>query len=118
MAKTKQGAITKQEAVRRALEEKGKDARPVDLKPYIKETFGFDMTTKHITTSKSKILKAARKGKRGAKKKQAPKAPLQPAPQQAAAPRASDGRSGISLEDIQAVKGLIGRVGARPLQTL
>jgi hypothetical protein len=106
--------ITKQQAVELALQEKGWDARPVDLKPYIKERFGLDMTAEHITTCKSK----ARKGK----KKPAPKAPGKPASQQSAkasAPRAGNARSdGFSLEDLQAVKSLIGRVGAVKLRTL
>jgi hypothetical protein len=115
---TKATSITKQEAVERALKEKGWDAKPVDLKPFIKERYGLDMTAEHITTCKSK----ARKGKPPAKKQPAPKAPSQPAPQQpakAVASRTGNGRSaGFSLEDIQAVKGLIGRVGAGPLRSL
>jgi hypothetical protein len=114
---TKATSITKQEAVERALKEKGWDAKPVDLKPFIKERFGLDMTAEHITTCKSK----ARKGKPAAKKKPAPKAPPQLATTQpkVQVAKAGNGRSaGFSLEDLQAVKGLIGRVGAAPLRQL
>src|SRR5262245_26551543 len=100
----KAGSISKQQAVELALKEKGWDAKPVDLKPFIKERYGLDMTAEHITTCKSKARQKA------PAKKQAPKAAVQPAPQSAKAPvsRAGDGRSaGFSLQDLQAVKGLI-----------
>ena len=60
MAKRNKGGLTKQQAVELALQEKGWDAKPVDLKPFIKERFGLDMTAEHITTCKSK----ARKGQK------------------------------------------------------
>src|SRR5262245_38274859 len=111
----KAGSISKQQAVELALKEKGWDAKPVDLKPFIKERYGLEMTAEHITTCKSKARQKA-----PAKKKPAPKAAVQPAPKEPAkaTPRA-DGRSGgFSLEDLQAVKGLIGRIGAGPLRQL
>jgi hypothetical protein len=103
-------SITKQEAVERALKEKGWDAKPVDLKPFIKERYGLDMTAEHITTCKSKARQKA-----PAKKSPAPNAAVQPAPQPA---KSRAGNSGFSLEDLQAVKGLIGKFGAAPLRTL
>src|SRR5262245_62922772 len=110
----KAGSISKQQAVELALREKGWDAKPVDLKPFIKERYGLEMTAEHITTCKSKARQKA------PAKKQAPKAAVQPAPKEPAkaTPRA-DGRSaGFSLQDLQAVKGLIGRLGAGPLRQL
>ncbi len=88
----------------------GPDAKPAQLQPYIKKTFGYDMTPGHITTSKGELRRKAAKGKPSAKK-QAPKAAVQPTsqPAKATASRAVNGRSGFSLEDIQAIKGLIGR---------
>src|SRR5262245_36178284 len=59
MAK-KSNSITKQEAVRRALQDKGRDATPSQLKPYIKEKFGFDMSPEHITSCKTKVLQAGK----------------------------------------------------------
>ncbi len=97
-----------------ALKEKGWDAKPVDLKPFIKERYGLDMTAEHITTCKSKARNKA------PAKKPAPKVAAKPAPEpaKATASRAVNGRSGFSLEDIQAVRGLIGRIGAEPLRQL
>ncbi len=48
--------ITKLEAVRRALNAMGRAATPSQMKPYIKENFGIEMTTGHISTSKGSIL--------------------------------------------------------------
>jgi hypothetical protein len=67
--------ISKKEAVRRALQKLGRDAKPAQIQPYIKQTFGFDMTPGHITTAKGEILR----GKGGPGKPAAPQE--QPAPQ-------------------------------------
>jgi hypothetical protein len=108
-------SMTKVEAVRRALQALGKDALPSKLQPYIKQTFGIDMTPAHITTCKGGIL---RKGK----KKPGPKPKVQPEPlvrQSAPTPPARPAaKNGITLEDIQSVKGLIGRVEPDQLKGL
>jgi hypothetical protein len=183
MAK-KSNSITKQEAVRRALQDKGRDATPSQLKPYIKEKFSFDMSPEHITSCKTKVLKAGKMGpapkpsattanatavgtplnkfeavkrtlaalgpdamplaiqgyvkkqfgidvstavvsaykkelKARAKKKPAPKPPVQPAPQPSVRqPAPTPAKNGISLEDIEAVQGLVGRVGPDQLKGL
>src|SRR5690349_18233806 len=112
---TPKAGLTKQKAVELALKEKGWDAKPVDLKPFIKERYGLDMTAEHITTCKSKARNKA------PAKKQAPKAAVQPAPKEPAnaASRAGNGRSaGFSLQDLQAVKGLIEKLGVAPLRQL
>jgi hypothetical protein len=110
----KRTGITKQAAVEKALADKGMDAKPVDLKPYIKEKYGLDMTTAHITTCKSKAIHA-KKGP-AAKKKPGPKPKAKVPP--AAVSRPANNRSGISIDDLHALKGLIGRVGADHLRTL
>jgi hypothetical protein len=109
----KANSISKKEAVRLALKALGRDAKPAQLQPYIKSTFGIDMTPGHITTAKGEFL---RKGK----KKAAPKPQSQPAPQPPAPQtvKPAGSRSGIALEDIQAVKALIGRLGPENLRTL
>src|SRR5262245_6679734 len=101
--------MTKKEAVRRTLQVMGKDAKPAQMQPYIKEHFGIDMTTAHITTAKGEILR----GKAAAKKA----TPKQPAakPQPA---KASPAQNGVSLQDLQAVKELVGRVGPDTLRSL
>jgi hypothetical protein len=106
--------MTKMEAVRRALKALGKDALPAKLQPYIKQTFGIDMTPAHITTCKGDILRKGRK-------KPGPKPKVQPEPlvrQSAPTPAKAAAKNGITLEDIQSVKGLIGRVGADHLKGL
>src|SRR5207247_2496650 len=58
------GAITKMEAVRRALAELGNDAKLLPLQDWIKERLGIDMTTNHIADARSKIVrKEASQGK-------------------------------------------------------
>ena len=113
-AAPKPADITKVEAVRRALKALGNDAPPSRLQPYIKQTFGLDMTPAHVTTCKGGIL---RKGK----KKPGPKPKVQPEPlvrQSAPSPAKPAAKNGITLEDIQSVKVLIGRVGPDQLRGL
>jgi hypothetical protein len=110
MARKKNGGMTKQDAVRQALSELGKDAMPTKIKGFVKERFGLEMTTDHISTAKSDILRrAGGKGKSVAKK---------PPQVQLAAPAKGGSKSGIPLEDILYVKDLVGRLGAEPLRTL
>jgi hypothetical protein len=122
--------ITKMEAVRRALDHFGRDAKPAQMKGWIKDNFGVEMTADHISTAKGDILRKKKAGKgTGAKK---------PAAQGAAAtegeakevagrkilvqqkPAAARGgkEAGIPLDDILYVKGLVGRFGPDQLHTL
>jgi hypothetical protein len=117
----KGNSITKKEAVRQALKKLGKSAKPAQLGPYIKATFGLDMTPAHITTAKGELLRG--KGKKGKASAKKPEATPAAAPQPAAAPakgsRGGNGSAaGIGLQDIAAVKELLGRVGADNLRTL
>src|SRR5262249_50795127 len=117
--------ISKKEAVRLALAELGRDAKPAQLRPYIKATFGIDMTPGHITTAKGE-LRRGQGGKGKAARRKKASAPKPPAPAAAPAPpaqppaRAAGGSpsGGISLEVIQAVQGLLGRVDADTLRGL
>jgi len=115
----KANGMTKKDAVRKALDALGRDAKPAELKPFIKDNYGIDMTPEHITTAKGEILRG--KGKPAAKKKAV--APRQPAarpqePQPAGASRARNGDGGISLQDLQTVMELVGRVGPDTLRSL
>jgi hypothetical protein len=122
------------EAVRQALAHFGGDARPSAMRPWIKEQFGIDMSADHISTYKGDIRRkqaaraqstaspspavaAARAAKPAATRRPAAKksAAPRPQPQKATAPQ---GASGISLEDLQAVKDLVGRVGPDRLRAL
>jgi hypothetical protein len=53
--------LKKMEAVRRALAELGKDAKPIDLQSHIRDKYGIEMGAKHISVCKGKIRMAARK---------------------------------------------------------
>src|SRR2546421_6915247 len=83
---TKQ-SMTKTEAVRRALAEFGPIAKLSEMQSFIKDRFGVEMSTNHISTSRGEILRkeAAGKAKPAAKKpaasKPAPKKPAATSPQ-------------------------------------
>jgi hypothetical protein len=61
----------KMDAVRMALHDRGKDAKPLELQAHIKGTYGIEMTTEHISTYKGVILKKSK----GRKKASASKRP-------------------------------------------
>jgi hypothetical protein len=127
--------ITKLEAVRRALGALGRDARPAQMQPYIRDHFGIEMTAEHISTSKGDILSKKKAGKKKAGKGGAAR---RPAAQDAAARKAEvkEGAAqqvvvqrkpasarggegaGIPLDDILYVKELVGRFGPGQLHTL
>jgi hypothetical protein len=107
--------ITKQEAVRRALAHFGREAKPAQMQGWIKQQFGIDMSTDHISTAKGEILRKAA----GPKKTGLPKAaPVQQAAAPTSQPKSTDKAGGIPLADILAVKDLVRRLGAGPLHTL
>jgi hypothetical protein len=121
--------ITKQEAVRRALEAMGRDATPSQMQPYIKDNFGIEMSTDHISTAKGIILRKKKAGKgRRAKRPAAQGAAREGEAKEVAGrktlvqqkPAAARGgkEAGIPLNDILYVKGLVGRFGPDPLHTL
>ena len=118
-AKAATTGITKQEAVRRAVAVLGKTAPAKDIQKHVKDTFGLDMTIDHIYNAKSNVLA---KGKKKASKTTG----KQPAPSETAAahppvppvPVARQPAGAIRLEDLEAVKGLLGRVGADNLKAL
>jgi hypothetical protein len=116
MAK-QQGGMTKVEAVRQALAELGPDAKPTQIQGHVKDKFGIEMSKDHISVTKRSLLKKAgkkpptqRSAARQAGKKQVLTPPVQPTP----TPRGTS----IGLDDIEAVKGLLERVGAASLHKL
>jgi hypothetical protein len=114
------GGISKQEAVRKALTALGKTATASAIQKYVKDTFNLDMTIDHIYTAKSSALKKGKKkkGKGRGKQSAAPVAAAPSEPQVKPAPAARKSAGGVSLADIEAVKGLLGRVGADNLKAL
>jgi hypothetical protein len=121
--------ITKMEAVRRALKEMGRDAIPTQMQPYIKQHFGIEMSTGHISTYKGDILRKKKGGKKKGGRKPAAQgaAPEEGGRKEEAGrkvvvqqkPAARSGKeAGIPLDDILYVKGLVGRFGPDQLHTL
>jgi hypothetical protein len=107
--------LTKMEAMRRALADLGRDAKPAQLRGWVKEKFGIAMSADHVSTYKGTILRK-KSGKRKAAAVTQPSAATneEPRVRRAPAPRGN----GISLDDIAAVKGLVGPVGADGLKEL
>ncbi len=117
--------MSKREAVKRALADLGRDATPSQLQPHIREKFDIEMTTDHISTEKGNILRKAQAAAKPtaakplAVQKSAAREvePKEATPQPQTEPTAPQG-DGISLGDIEAVKGLVERVGADSLKKL
>ncbi len=117
--------ISKQEAVRRALSHFGNDAKPAEMKPWIKGQFGLEMSTDHISTAKGDILRKAgatapKKAAKAPAKKAAPKTAAQKtaAPPAHAARKPAAFQAAVPLHDILYVKDLVGRFGPEQLHTL
>jgi hypothetical protein len=128
--------MTKAEAIRQAIRHLGKDAKPLELQAHIKDRFGIDITTDHISAAKTAIVRkifgaakaapvlAAARTTTGppptAKKPTTKKQTLPTSTAKPAAGAASNGRasSSVALADIVAVKALVGRVGAANLKAL
>jgi hypothetical protein len=115
MAETANGSkgVSKMEAVRAALRELGRKAKPLKIQEFIKEKFNIDMSPDHISNYKSTILKG--KGKSG--KRGRPKGTGVPAAAKPAAGNAHS-RSGLALEDVENVKKLVRRFGSDSLKRL
>jgi hypothetical protein len=105
----------------------GEAATRDQIRVFVKDQFGYEMTPDHISNCKGELAKKAKKAKgaTAAKKPAAPKPA--PAPQEApalaqqkpAATASSNGRAKtVALDDVLAVKGLVDRVGADGLREL
>lgn len=118
--KGKRKGMTKQEAVRRTLDDLGRDAKPTQMKAHIKEHYGMDMTADHVSTSKGIILKkeAARASRPAAVPSAARTVEPAPRPPEKPTSRAGDGGLSIGFEDIEKVRDLLDRVGETGLRRL
>src|SRR5205823_5814646 len=84
--------MTKLEAVRRALAELGDKAKRAEIKDFVKERFGIEMSADHISTSKGEVLRKAEKAKKPAPRPPAKKEEARrPQPQEAPPARAGGG---------------------------
>ena len=127
------GSLSKKDAVRRALQDLGNEAKPLQIREHIKKRYHIEMSLDHISTVKGEILRETGQAKPAARKPTAtPSAAAKPAAQQPAVPqrtlrtedsakgaKSAGGREqGISLKDIETVKDLVERVGAANLKKL
>ncbi len=138
---------TKMEAVKRTLQERGRDLKPLAIKEHVKRRYGIEISAAVASDYKKKLLKQAKaaatpqaatpavasqaaappapkasapvkKASSPAKGTAAPKRQAPAArPQKKAAEDAHRGGS-ILLEDVLTVKALLDRVGADRLRTL
>jgi hypothetical protein len=121
MPKGKKGGVNKLDTVRQIIQRHGKEVMPADIVKLAKEEHKVDLNPDVASNYKSLALKqlglgGVRKGKRG--RKPAPK-PASVAAANGAkhAPQVSKS-GGISIEDIEAVKKLVDRMGAEKVRQL
>ncbi len=106
MAKSKrEGKITQKVMVQAALDEKGWEAASTELQAFIKEKYNVELATNIISNYKSVIKKDGGKGgakgggKGGAKRGRKPKV-------------------GVQFADLEAVQGMVSRLGADQVKKL
>jgi hypothetical protein len=105
--------MTKMEAVTRALHTLGMDTPRGDLQKHILKEFGIEMTADHISNYKGEIKRKLAKSRKKAGKPKVSKAPTPTPPVAAAKPVAAAApavvkANSVSLEAVQAAKGLLG----------
>ena len=124
--KSASAGLSKQELLRQAIKQLGKDAKPLQIQAHVKNKFGVEISTNHISAAKTEILRKMEDGAKPATsevaKPAAPKPSAKPAPKPAVEQpyEADNGKktAGISLHDVQEAKDLVGRVGAVQLREL
>ncbi len=99
MARKPNGSTTQKDMVEAALNEVGWDAMPQDLQPVILEKFKTELTTQVISNYKSKLKSESGKGGK-------PKG------------RKPGRKTGPQFEDLQAVRGLVDKLGADQVKKL
>jgi hypothetical protein len=113
---TSANGLTKMGAVRQALSELGKSAKPLDIQKFVKERFNITMTVAHISNYKTTILaKKKRKAAARMAKGDVVASLAQPAPVTREAPKPG---TGVTLDNLRALKELLGKVGADNLKEL
>ena len=111
MARTKHdGGVTMAEMVRTAVAELGGNPKPTAIQEFIKAKYDKVISKIIISNYKSNM----KKKKKGGKRRGRPPGSVN----KAAAPVASAGGKGIRFEDLAAVRGLVGRLGAAQLRQL
>ncbi|OAI50724.1 hypothetical protein AYO44_05500 [Planctomycetaceae bacterium SCGC AG-212-F19] len=106
--KTATKKLNKMDAMRQTVAKLGKDASAKDLQDHLKKDHGVDMSTEMVYTYKANVVRelgGKRKGKRRGPKP-GKKAPV------------SNGAGGITMQDIEAVKAIVDRLGAEKVSQL
>lgn len=108
--------ITKTEAVRLAIEKLGKDTAADAAMKFVKDEYKLDLSKSHFFNIKSTLSNKGGKKRGRPRKVQVETA----APTASATPKSisAHGRTGISLADLQAIKGLADKLGAADLHSL
>src|SRR5581483_8984132 len=107
----KEKLTNKSEAVRRALAQLGKKAKPAQIQEYVKTYFDVEMSTQMISNYKStQIGKGGKKGRPGRKPKEAG------AVAESVSKPTTQGA--VSFKDLRAVKEISNRIGAARLREL
>jgi hypothetical protein len=109
--------MTKVDGVRQTLAELGNHALPLQIQDHLKRRYGINMTVAHISNCKSEILRK-KKGKRKPGRKAAPTMPAETQLATPPAPVSIKGAADFSLQDLQATKALLGKVGVDRLRRL
>jgi hypothetical protein len=127
------GSLSKKDAVRRALQDLGNEAKPLQIREHIKKRYHLEMSLDHISTVKGEILRETGQAKpAAAKPTSTATAAAKPSTQQPAVPQrtlrtedsakgansARGKEQGINLHDIETVKDLVERVGSGSLKKL
>jgi len=94
------------EGVRRALADLGSDAKPLEIKAFLKREFGINMEPNMISNYKSMIKSGGNKSG------------LIRRPRGGMAPAIRGANGGFSIEEIQAVKEVADRIGADKVRQL
>jgi hypothetical protein len=103
VARKPNGTTTQKDMVEAALNEAGWGAKPQDLQPVIKEKFNTDLTTQVISNYKSKLKSESGKGGK---------------PKGGKPGRKPGRKAGPQFEDLQAVRGLVDKLGAEQVKKL
>ncbi len=120
MAAANAEGMSKLDAVRQALKDLGTDAMPIAIQTHVLKAYGVDMSTAHVSNYKTMILRGDKPGKKRRKRRKNIKAEAVVAvvAAKAVAPVSVSSSATVTVAEIEAVKGLVSRVGESTLKEL
>jgi hypothetical protein len=113
--------MTKVEAVRRAIADKGRDIKPLQICDYVKEKFNIDISPDVASNYKKAELKGKRKKKKGraaADKQHAAAAQETVAAARPQSRAVKESLAGCTVEDIRTLRELVDRFGPAAVRSL